>query len=137
MKYSELASCSYNILMATKKSHVEECSRRYNVYIGKGNEARQALGEFISIKEELKFRDNLTCFAWFLDIISSSVMNDDIKKKIIMEANLEKSFMKKTSENITVSVPTNSKGRQLYGFIPLIIDHHYFSCFWVANYYYS
>ena len=111
MKYSELASCSYNILMATKKSHVEECSRSYNVYIGKGNEARQALGEFISIKEELKFRDNLTCFAWFLDIISSSVMNDDIKKKTILEANLEKSFMKKASENITVSVPTNSKGR--------------------------
>ena len=111
MKYSELASCSYNILMAIKKSHVEECSRRYNVYIGKGNEARQALAEFISIKEELKFRDNLTCFAWFLDIISSSVMNDDIKKKTILEANLEKSFMKKTSENITVSVPTNSKGR--------------------------
>ena len=49
--------------MAIKKSNVEGCSRRYNFYIGKGNEAIQALGEFISIKEELKFRDNFTCFA--------------------------------------------------------------------------
>ena len=77
----------------------------------KENEAKQALGEFISIKEELKFRDNVTSFAWFLDIISSSVINDDIKKKIILEANLEKAFMKKTSPNLTVSVRTNSKGR--------------------------
>ena len=97
--------------MATKKSNVKECSRRFNLYIGKGNEPRQALGEFISIKEELKFRDNLACFVWFIDIISSSVMNDDIKKIIILEANLEKSLMKKTFENITVSRPTNSKGK--------------------------
>ena len=97
--------------MASKKSNVEECSRRYNFYIGKGNEARQAFGEFISIKEELKFRDNLTCFAWSLDIISSSVMNDHIKKKLILEANLEKCFMNKTSTNVIVSVPTKSTGR--------------------------
>ena len=117
--------------MATKKSNVEECSR-YNFYIGKGNEARQALGEFISIKEELKFRDNLTCFVWFLDIISSLVMNDDIKKKSILEANLEKSFTKKTSANITVSVPTNSRVRQLYALLLIVIDQHYFSCLCVA-----
>ena len=79
---ARLASCSYNILMTNKKSSVEECSKRQKFYIGKGNEARQALGEFISIKEELKFRDNFTCFAQFLDIISYLVMNDDIKKKI-------------------------------------------------------
>ena len=78
--------------MASKKSNVEECSRRYNFYIGKGNEARQAFGEFISIKEELKFRDNLTCFAWSFDIISSSVMNDHIKKKLKFGGKLRKMF---------------------------------------------
>ena len=88
---------------------------------------------FISIKEELKFRDNLTCFAWFLDVISSSVINDHIKKKIILVVNLEKCFMNKTSTNIIVSVPTNSKvGSCLYVFILKVIDHHYFSSLWVA-----
>ena len=85
------ASGNYNILIATKESNVEEC-RRYNFYIGKGNEARQALGVFISIKEELKFRDNLTCFAWFLDVISSSVINDHIKKKIYFSGKLREMF---------------------------------------------
>ena len=47
--------------------------------------ARQSLGKFISIEEELKYKDNLTCFVWFIDIISTSVMNNIMKKKIILE----------------------------------------------------
>ena len=81
--------------MATKKCNIEEYSRRFNLYIGKGNEARKTLGEFISINEEFKFRDNLTCFFWFVDIISSSVMNDDIKKKIYIGSKLREMLNEK------------------------------------------
>ena len=90
--------------MAANKSNVKESNRRYHFHIGNRNKAIQALREFI----------NISNFVSFLDIINYLVTNNDIRKKIISEANLEKSIMKKTSANITVCVTINNKGIGIY-----------------------
>ena len=87
--------------VSRKISLSEENEKRHQLYIGRGINDGNCIEKFSQIKSVLKFKDNLSCFSWLLDFVSSTIIEDESKRNQIISVNIEKAS--------TISIPTHIK----------------------------
>ena len=80
---------------------VSRNEKRHQLYIGRGINDGNCIEKFSQIKSVLKFKDNLSCFSWLFDFVSSTIIEDESKCNQIISVNIEKAS--------TISIPTHIK----------------------------
>ena len=67
------------VSVSGKISLSEENEKRHQLHIGRSKNAGDCNKKFSQIKSVLKFKDNLSCFSWLLDFVSSTIIEDESK----------------------------------------------------------
>ena len=98
---SILCSDSHKSLFASKHENVmaakDVCSKKYNLYVGNGPDAKEVLDSLTRLRESLKFDTNQKFMEWVVQTISSP-QNEEPRNLTIINA--------KNSSHETVATPT-------------------------------
>ena len=80
-----------------RRTYKDVCSKKYNLYVGKGPDTKEVLDSLTRLRESLKFDTNQKFMEWVVQTISSP-QNEEPRNLTIINA--------KNSSHETVATPT-------------------------------